>query len=201
MITSAAQLRDRYPPPLALIERKVRPALDAHCRALIARSPLVMVATVGADGGCDVSPRGDPPGFVAVLDDRHLAIPDRKGNNRLDALRNVLAHPAVGLLFVVPGHDDTLRVNGTARISTDPALLEPMAAASRVPACALVVEVEEAFLHCGRAFKRGRVWDPATFVAPGELPTIGQALREQTAPDAQELRLIAESERGGDDLY
>jgi PPOX class probable FMN-dependent enzyme len=201
MITSAAQLRERYPPPLDLIVRKVLPALDAHCRALIARSPLVMVATAGEHGHCDVSPRGDPPGFVAVLDDRRLAIPDRKGNNRLDALRNVLANPHVGLLFVVPGHDDTLRVSGTAHISTDPELLEPMAVASRPPASALVVEVEKAFLHCGRAFKRGRVWDPATFVAPGELPTIGQALRDQTAPDVQELRLIAESERGEDGLY
>ena len=194
-IGSPAELREHYPPMLDLIARKVLPALDAHCRAFIARSPLVMVATSGADGSCDVSPRGDPPGFVAVLDDHTLALPDRKGNNRLDALGNVLENPHVGLLFVVPGIDDTLRVNGTARISTDPQLLEPMAIAGRLPASALVVTVQEAFLHCGRAFKRGRVWDPAGYAARGDVPTIGQALADQAAPTAHERELIAQDER------
>lgn len=199
-IASEAQLRERYPAPLGLMARKVLPALDEHCRAFIARSPLVMIGTADADGRCDVSPRGDPPGFVAVLDDRHLAIPDRKGNNRLDALGNVLRNPHVGLLFVVPGNDDSLRVNGTARISVDPELLASAAVAGKPPASVLRVEVEEAFLHCGRAFKRGRVWDPAAFAAPGELPSIGQALRAQAAPDADEQREIAASERE-QDLY
>jgi PPOX class probable FMN-dependent enzyme len=197
VIASPAQLRERYAKPLPLVVRKQLAALDGHCRAFIARSPLVMVATADAQGGCDVSPRGDPPGFVAVLDDGHLAIPDRKGNNRLDALGNVLANPRVGLLFVVPGSDDTLRVNGRASIVADPELLAAMAVEGRVPASALLVEVEEAFLHCGRAFKRGRVWDPTRFVAPGELPTLGRILTDQTAPDAQERRLIAQAPHEG----
>ena len=153
----------------------------------------------GADGSCDVSPRGDAPGFVRVLDDAHLAIPDRKGNNRIDALRNIVANPHAGLLFVVPGIDDTLRVNGRATVVSDEALLATMEVAGRRPASALVLEVVEAFLHCGRAFKRGQVWDPSRFAARGELPTLAQMLAEQTAPDAEEQRMLDESER--EDLW
>lgn len=193
-VTSPAALRELYEAPHDLVLRKVLGALDAHCRRFVARSPLVMVATADAAGRCDVSPRGDAPGFVRVLADGRLALPDRKGNNRLDALGNVLENPRVGLLFVVPGCDDTLRVNGQAAITADPALLASLAVAGRAPRSALLVSVEEAFLHCGRAFKRGRVWDPATFAARGELPTLGQMLRDQTDPDAAERRLLAGSE-------
>lgn len=198
-IESEAALRERYDPPPPLIDRKVLPALDGHCRRFIARSPLVMVATADAAGACDVSPRGDPPGFVAVLDDRRLLIPDRKGNNRLDAFRNVLGNPHVGLLFLVPGIDDTLRVNGRASIAADAALLEPLAVRGVVPKAGLLVEVAEAYLHCGRAFKRGRVWDPGGYAARGELPTLAQMLRDQTAPDEAEDRLLRGSERA--ELY
>jgi PPOX class probable FMN-dependent enzyme len=193
-IVSLDALRARYGVPHGLVLRKVLASLDAHCRRFVARSPLVMVATADAAGRCDVSPRGDAAGFVRVLGDGRLALPDRKGNDRLDALRNVLENPRVALLFVVPGSDDTLRVNGRAAITADPSLLESMAVGGRAPRTALVVTVEEAFLHCGRAFKRGRVWDPATFAARGELPTLGQMLRDQTDPDAAERRLLAESE-------
>lgn len=193
-VGSVEALRERYGEPPPLIDRKVLPALDRHCRRFIARSPLVMVATADASGACDVSPRGDPPGFVQVLSDHRLAIPDRKGNNRLDAYRNVLENPRVGLCFVVPGVDDTLRVNGRAAIvAGDAELLQSMAVAGVVPTAALVVDVEEAFLHCGRAFKRGRVWDPDGYAARGELPTLGEMLRDQTAPDADEQRLLDRS--------
>jgi PPOX class probable FMN-dependent enzyme len=193
-VDSLAALRALYDAPHDLVVRKVLPALDGHCRRFVARSPLVMVATADAAGRCDVSPRGDAPGFVRVLDDGRLALPDRKGNDRLDALSNVLENPRVGLLFVVPGCDDTLRVDGRAAITADPELLASMAVAGKAPRSALLVTVREAFLHCGRAFKRGRVWDPATFAARGELPTLGQMLRDQTAPDDAERRLLAESE-------
>ncbi len=196
-IDSPAELRDRYPEPAALIRRKQLRALDAHCRRFVARSPLVFVATADGAGHCDVSPRGDAPGFVRVLSDTALALPDRKGNNRLDTFRNVLENPHAGLLFVVPGIDDTLRVNGRAAIATEPELLASMAVAGRAPKAALVVEVEEAFLHCGRAFKRGAIWDPGTFAARGELPTLAQMLADQTDPDAAERRLIANSEQEG----
>lgn len=193
-IDSLAALRARYGEPHPLVLRKQLDALDGHCRRFVARSPLVFVATAGADGRCDVSPRGDGPGFVHVLDDHRLALPDRKGNDRLDGLTNVLENPRAGLLFVVPGCDDTLRVNGRAAITADPALLASMAVAGKQPLSALIVTAEEVFLHCGRAFKRGRVWDPESFAARGELPTLGAMLRDQTAPDAAERRLLADSE-------
>lgn len=198
-VISEEELRRRYAPPLPLIERKQLTRIDHHCRRFIARSPLVLIATSGLDGSCDVSPRGDAPGFVRVLDDRRLAIPDRKGNNRIDSLRNVVANAHAGLLFVVPGVDDTLRVNGQAAVVVDDALLASMEVAGRRPASALVVEVAEAFLHCGRAFKRGQVWDPGRFAARGELPTLAQMLADQTDPDAEEQRLLDESSR--EDLW
>ena len=194
-LTSEDELRRRYAPPLPLIERKQLARLDRHCRRFIARAPLVMIATSGPDGSCDVSPRGDAPGFVRVLDDMRLAIPDRKGNNRIDSLRNVVVNAHAGLLFVVPGVDDTLRVNGRASIVADESLLAAMAVAGKQPASALVLEVEEAYLHCGRAFKRGQVWNPRTFAARGELPTLAEMLAEQTDPDADEQRLLDESGR------
>lgn len=193
-INSLAALRARYREPHPLVLRKQLDALDDHCRRFVARAPLVFVATAGADGRCDVSPRGDGPGFVRLLDDHRLALPDRKGNDRLDGLSNVLENPHVGLLFVVPGCDDTLRVNGRAAITADPALLASLAVGGKEPRSALIVTAEEVFLHCGRAFKRGRAWDPETFAARGELPTLGAMLRDQTAPDAVEQRLLADSE-------
>jgi len=198
-ITTAAALRALYPPPHPLVLRKQLDRLDAHCRRFVARAPLAFLATAGADGRCDVSPRGDGPGFALALDDRTIALPDRKGNNRLDGLLNVLENPHAGLLFVVPGIDDALRVNGRAAITTDPALLERMAVGGRLPRSALVVTVEEAFLHCGRAFKRSRAWDPERFAAREELPTIAQALRDQTAPDRAERTLLDASEQA--ELY
>lgn len=198
-ITTAAALRALYPAPHPLVVRKQLDRLDDHCRRFVARSPLAFVATAGADGRCDVSPRGDGPGFALVPDDRTVVIPDRKGNNRLDALLNVLENPHAGLLFVVPGIDDTLRVNGRAAITVDPALLAETAVGGKAPLSALVVTVEEAFLHCGRAFKRSGAWDPERFAARGELPTIAQALRDQTAPDRAEQRLLDASEQA--ELY
>lgn len=198
-ITTAAALRALHPPPHPIVLRKQLDRLDAHCRRFVARSPLAFVATAGADGRCDVSPRGDGPGFALTPDERTVVLPDRKGNNRLDALLNVLENPHAGLLFVVPGIDDTLRVNGRASITTDPALLEATAVAGRLPRCALVLAVEEAFLHCGRAFKRSRAWDPARFAARDELPTIARALRDHTAPDGAEQKLLDASEQA--ELY
>lgn len=153
---------------------KTLTALDKHCRAFIALSPFVVLGTRG-----DVSPKGDPPGFVRVIDDRTIAIPDRKGNNRLDGLRNILEDPRVALLFFVPGVDETLRVNGIAEISTDPNLLAGFEEKGHVPATALVVHVEEAFLHCAKALVRSRLWDPGARVERNVLPGAGEMLADQ----------------------
>lgn len=198
-VRSEAELRERYDPPLPLIVRKTLDHLDRHCVEFIARSPFLTLATTSADGRCDVSPRGDPPGFVRVLDARTLLIPDRKGNNRLDSMSNLLASPGVGLLFLIPGIDETLRVNGRAEIVDEPALLEPLAMAGKAPKTALRVHVEEAFIHCGRALKRSRLWDPERHAAREEVPTIGQWLRDQAEPDEAERQLIERSVRAEDE--
>jgi hypothetical protein len=160
-ITSEQELRDLYGHPGERAVAKERPVLNADCRAFIAHAPFLVMGTAGADGRCDVSPKGDAPGFVHVIDERHLAIPDRLGNNRLDGLRNILENDHVGLIFFIPGREDTLRVNGRARIARDEALLDRLAVNGKRPVTALVVEVEQAFMHCARAFKRAGLWEPA----------------------------------------
>jgi PPOX class probable FMN-dependent enzyme len=199
MIESEDELRELYEPPLPLVTRKTLDHLDQYCAMFIARSPFLCLATSDADGRCDVSPRGDPPGFVAVLDPKTLLIPDRKGNNRLDSASNVLTDPGVGLLFFIPGIDDTLRVNGLAAIVDDEAALAPLAVRGAVPKTALRVTVEEAFIHCGRALKRSRLWDPGSHADREEIPPIGVWLRDQAAPDAAEEELIEKADAA--DLY
>ncbi|HEU4371789.1 MAG TPA: pyridoxamine 5'-phosphate oxidase family protein [Methylomirabilota bacterium] len=159
-ITSEQELRDLYGQPGARAVAKERPALNADCRAFIAHAPFLVMGTAGADGRCDVSPKGDAPGFVHVLDDQHLVIPDRLGNNRIDGLRNIVENAHVGLIFLIPGREDTLRVNGRARIVRDEALLDRLAVNGKRPVTALVVEVEQCFMHCARAFKRAGLWEP-----------------------------------------
>jgi PPOX class probable FMN-dependent enzyme len=159
-VTSERELRDLYGQPGARAVAKEQPVLTADCRDFIAHSPFLVMGTASADGRCDVSPKGDAPGFVQVLDDHHLVIPDRLGNNRLDGLRNIVENEHVGLIFLIPGREDTLRVNGRARIVRDEALLERLAVNGKRPVTALVVEVEQTFMHCARAFKRAGLWEP-----------------------------------------
>ena len=162
--------------------------LDVHCHDFIALSPLCILSSFDADGRADTSPRGDPPGFVAVLDDQTLLIPDRPGNNQIDSLRNIAEHPRVGLLFLVPGMNETLRVSGTAEIVDDAELLAPMTVGGKPPLSGLRVTVEEAFLHCGRALIRSRIWDPAVQIERSSYPTYGQVLADQIkGADAKEI--------------
>ena len=182
VVTSEAELRDIFGLPAERSVLKERTALDEHCRAFIARSPLVMIATSGADGRCDVSPKGDAPGFVAVLDDRRLVIPDRPGNKRLDGMQNLIANPHVGLIFLVPGREETLRVNGRGWITRDPALLQPLAMQGKTPLVALGVEVEQCFLHCVKAFRRSRLWAHTEWPAPDALSSMAQVLFDQIQP-------------------
>ena len=166
--------------PSEVARRKELTALDKHARAFIAHSPFLLLGTSGPDGRCDVSPKGDAPGFVQVLDDHHLVIPDRPGNKRLDGMRNILGNPHVGLIFLVPGNDFTLRVNGRACITCDPAILRPLEAQGKTPLLAIGVEVEEVFLHCARSFRRGRLWDHGTWAGAEALPSMPCILYDQT---------------------
>lgn len=178
-------LRCLFPPLTPLAVHKCLPVLDRHAQAFIARSPFICIGTQDMDGRADVSPRGDPVGFVRVLDERTLAIPDRPGNNRLDSLVNILANPSVGLLFIIPGFDDTLRVNGRASLVTDPEILEGMRVNHRLPKVAIVVRVSEVFLHCAKAFRRSQLWNPDHFQDRKAMPSLSKIILDQTtgAPD------------------
>ena len=174
-------LRAVYREPNERAALKVLDHLDVHCRNFIALSPFLVLSTASAQGQTDASPRGDPPGFVAAPDEHTLLIPDRPGNNQIDSLRNLAEHSHVGLLFFVPGMNETLRVKGTAEIVTDAAVLELLAVGGKAPLSALRVTVEEAFLHCGRALIRSRLWDPAVRIERSAFPTYGQVLADQIA--------------------
>ena len=193
IITDEHSLRTLFHPTHPLAAQKCLPTLDKHAQDFIRRSPFICVGTQGPDGKADVSPRGDPVGFVKILDERTLAIPDRPGNNRLDTLVNILANPNVGLLFIIPGFDDTLRVNGQASLVTDPAILEAMSVDGRVPKLAVLLRVQEVFMHCAKAFRRSHLWDPAHFQDRSEMPSLSKIVLDQTtgAPsDAAEMRRL-----------
>jgi uncharacterized protein len=177
-----ASLRELYPQPKGLAILKQLDRLDGHCRNFIAHSPLVIVGSTRVGRGTDVSPRGDAPGFARVLDDHTIAIPDRPGNNRLDTMSNILADAEVGLLFLIPGIDETLRVNGSARLTHAPELLAAAAVNGREPRLVILVTVREAFLHCGKALKRARLWQDDYRVERKSFPSLGRMIVEQTKP-------------------
>ena len=181
LIETAEDLRSRYGEPSENSVRKSLDRLDRHCRRFIELSPFVVLATSGADGRADCSPRGDPPGFVAVLDERTVLLPDRRGNNRTDSLRNILENPHVGLLFMIPGANETLRLNGRATLTADPDRLEPLAVNGRAPRSGLLIEVEEVFLQCTKALVRSRLWaDESRVDRKTALPSFGQMLADHT---------------------
>jgi uncharacterized protein len=181
-LSDVSELRPLYNNPSAMVLEKQIDWIDPHCRNFIARSPLVMVSSIDPGRGMDVSPRGDPPGFVKILDEHHLAIPDRPGNNRLDTIENLFANPNVGLLFMIPGIAEVLRINGTARLTCAQPLLESMAANGKLPKLAVVVKVTEVFLHCARAFMRARLWSDDYRLERNQLPTLGRMIVEQGRP-------------------
>jgi hypothetical protein len=170
-LTDESELRALYGAPMQRAVRKDVARLDEMCRRLIAAAPMVFVASFSPDGRCDVTPRGGPPGFVTVLDERRLAIPDATGNRRLDTLTNIVATGRAGLIFLIPGRDTTLRVNGPACVTDDAALLADLNAVGKPPRTAIVVEAEEAYAHCPKAFVRAQLWDPATWLEPADLPS------------------------------
>ena len=182
-------LRAQFGSVGSLAAHKVLDHIDDYGRRFIALAPFLILASTDASGNVDASPRGDTPGFVAVPDARTLVIPDRRGNNRIDTFVNLLGTPGVGLIFLVPGINETLRVNGTAAMTRDSALLEPLVAQGTVPVAGLVVRVREAFFHCGKAMIRASLWDPARHIERSTFPSLGRILADQTAaatiPDAE----------------
>src|SRR4051812_35300503 len=190
-ITSEAELRELLGEPAAAALAKERDGLHEFDRQWLAASPFCLVATSGADGSCDVSPKGDPPGFTLVLDDRTLALPERAGNRRADGYRNILTNPHVGLIFLLPGRTDTLRINGRARLVTDAGLLDRMVVKGHRPVLAVVVEIEQVFHHCGKAFLRSQLWDPATWHRADDVPSRPRIAQRLERPDESLERLEA----------
>lgn len=181
-------------PANSLAARIVFPQLHRHHRAFIALSPFLLIASVDRNGVPDVSPRGDLPGFVAVLDERTLVIPDRPGNKKLLTLTNILENPAVSLIFFVPGRTESVRVRGMARLTRDPAVLAPLAAYGKPPQTGMLIAVAQAWLHCGRALIRSRLWEPEAQVASNALPPLGKMIAEQIGGiDAAETEARLES--------
>lgn len=177
------EFRGRYPPTSEIARRKAIPRLDAHCRAFIARSPFVCLATASVEGPLDVSPRGDAPGFVHVLDETTLFLPDRLGNNRLDSLSNLVRQPELALIFLIPGVDETLRVNGRGRIVLASPLLGASAVNGKTPTTGILIEVQEAFLQCAKALRRSQLWGDTYRISRTQLATLGQMLVDQTGMD------------------
>ncbi len=200
-IRDEASLRQLFEPTHDLAIRKCQPRLGVHAQSFIRRAPFLCIGTQSLDGRADVSPRGDPAGFVQILDTQTIAIPDRPGNNRLDTLSNIIANPAVGLLFIIPGFDDTLRLNGRATLSTDPNLLRAMAVNERAPTLAIVVAIDEVFLHCAKAFRRSHLWDPAHRQDRTEMPSLMQFILDETGDAPEDPDALRKLEEGLEQAY
>ncbi len=196
VITTVDELRELYRRPSQLVLDKEQAVIDDATREFITRSPFVIVATVGADGSADVSPRGGPSGFVQVLDDTHIAIADLSGNNRLDTLENVVASGQVGLLFVMPGQGETVRLNGRAVITTDPAILAGFSATLKPPKAAILVEVVTTFIHCAKAMQRSSIWDPAAWAQFADVPDGAAILSCQRVVDVDAATVRAALDHG-----
>ncbi|WP_202081394.1 pyridoxamine 5'-phosphate oxidase family protein [Caldalkalibacillus salinus] len=176
IVHTEQELRTLVGEPSEKIKRKTVPILDEHCQSFIAKSPLLFISTADGNGRCDVSPRGDEPGFVHVYDEKHLMIPDRRGNKRMDTMRNILQNPHTGLVFVIPALGETLRINGKAYITKQTSLLEHMAVQGVTPKLGIIVEVEECFIHCAKAFKRANLWHHQVWPNQDDLPSIPKIL-------------------------
>ncbi|TFH86211.1 pyridoxamine 5'-phosphate oxidase family protein [Billgrantia azerbaijanica] len=197
-IETRRQLRAELPEPSELVTRKCLSALDRHCGLFIGRSPFLLLASADAQGNVDISPKGDPEGFVKILDARTLAIPDRPGNHRADSMENILTNPKVGLIFLIPGKTETLRVSGTATITRSPVLLDSLAIAGRSPKLAILVRVEEAFFHCSKCMLRSKLWQPEHWPDLEGLPRLAQTMVDagNLALTEDEMhRIVADDER------
>lgn len=194
MIDSEGELREKFGEVHPLAITKSRPALDQYSRQFIAMSPFLVISTADADGKADLSPRGDPPGFVHVVDDRTILIPDRPGNNRLDTMSNITANPNVGCLFFIPGFEDTLRLNGKARLTDDVELLKHCTVNGKAPKVGILITVEEVFLHCAKALKRSKLWGPDYRQDRSQMPSIARIILEQTCDAGVDEREAAKAD-------
>lgn len=195
MIGSEGELRRKFGEVHPLATAKSRPALDQYSRQFIAMSPFLVISTADAEGKADLSPRGDPPGFVHVVDDHTILIPDRPGNNRLDTMSNITANPNVGCLFFIPGFEDTLRLNGKARLTDDESLLKHCTVNGKPPKVGILVTVEEVFMHCAKALKRSKLWGPEYRQDRAQMPSIARIILAQTCETGVDEKEAAEADK------
>ena len=197
-VRTAAEIKEILGPTFSTQIGKIIDHIDVHCRTWIERCPFIVISSVNAAGAMDVSPKGDPPGFVKVLDSKTLAIPDRIGNNRGDTFLNVLDNPSVGIMFVVPRRREVVRVSGVAEVVRDPDLLESMAVAGKRPDLALLVRVREAFFHCGKSMIRSAMWEPERWGSIDGLPSYAQALKDHNKTTVFELEELEDRVRNNE---
>ncbi|MDO6435874.1 pyridoxamine 5'-phosphate oxidase family protein [Cyclobacterium sp. 1_MG-2023] len=177
-IKSIGELREVMGFPREMVQKKSINFIDEHCKDFIAKSPMLFISTANENGSCDVSPRGDPAGFVGVLDEQYLVLPERPGNKRCDSLVNILSNPHIGLIFIIPGLKETLRVNGKAILSRDKDLLNKYEVNGKCPEVGIIVEVEECFIHCAKAFLRSKLWQAETWPEKEQLPKVAKVLAD-----------------------
>lgn len=197
IIETVEELRELFGYPSELAEKKVISFLDHHCQDFISKSPFLVISTSDGKGNCDVSPRGDVPGFVYIKNEQQLVIPERRGNKRFDTLKNIIANPNVGLLFLIPGMGETLRVNGKARLTTDEMVLNQMVVQNSLPLVGIEVEVEECFIHCAKAFKRSGLWETNTWPDSQSLPSAAKILYEHSRLENSNIEEIEQSLKEG----
>ena len=185
-ISNKEQLRSLYSSPIDLVVKKQKICLDEYSEKFISLSPFVIISTAGSNGLLDASPRGESAGFIRVLDDRTIAIPDRPGNNRLDSLTNIVENPQIGMLALIPGFKECLRINGSAKIVTNKELLEQFDHNGRLPVSVIVISIKEVYFHCAKAITRSKLWDTRSQVSREEMPSLGRILMSQIAPEKSE---------------
>jgi uncharacterized protein len=201
MSLSETQLRDKLGFADGLAVQKSRPGLDKHSRKFISLSPFLVLSTASASGKADVSPRGDPPGFVHIIDDATFLIPDRPGNNRLDTMVNIAQNPNVACLFLIPGFEDTLRVAGKASVTDDPELLKNCIVNGKQPSVGVIVKVEEAFIHCAKALRRSKLWHGDYKQERTQMPSIARIVLEQVEGGAVDEAAASEADASVEQNY
>ena len=203
VITKPEELEALFGRPRQAQQTKAVATLDVHARRWIAASPFVVICSADAEGRMDLSPKGDPPGFVRIITSSRMAVPDRPGNKRFDTFLNVLENPRVGLIFLVPGRGETLRVEGRAHVSTDPNLLASMAVAGRDPALALVIDIDQIMFHCGKSMIRSKLWQPSDWPNIDGLASYAECLADQAEPDetVDEMETRFATWQQGHELY
>jgi PPOX class probable FMN-dependent enzyme len=182
-VADKSTLRQIVGAPIPIVVNKEMPALDKYCRQFIEMSPFLCLGTAAADGHIDMSPRGDPAGFVKIVDDRTILIPDRQGNQRVDSMLNITENPHVGVIFFLPGVEETLRIRGRASLTRDAGLLAPLALNGKTPKLGILIAIDQVFFQCAKALIRSKLWHPETPIERSEFPSFGQIARDQRRPN------------------